>query len=252
MPKQPYADTHNISLSRELKANIKKLPEKDRGFATSLCDQFDRYGRWSDKQHKWAVILADRATGRDVPKGHTVEIGVVDKLFEMFDTAERTLKRPNIVIQPNEQFKGLVKPIVIRPDQRDPNHRVLYVLEQQDDWQRNYLGHLTRDGSFTFRPYVKPEDEPEITKLLSFIAEDPYSAIGALGRITGRCCFCNNSLKDEKSTELGYGPTCARKFGMPWGVRAAANVREQREALSKNKYAAVRSGLVPYNMIRTH
>src|SRR4051794_7329117 len=39
------------------------------------------------------------------------------------------------------------------------------------------------------------------------------------GRLTGRCCFCNQALCDERSTAAGYGETCARHFSLPWGEK---------------------------------
>jgi hypothetical protein len=39
----------------------------------------------------------------------------------------------------------------------------------------------------------------------------------------GNCMFCRNDLTDDRSNPaqggVGYGPTCAKKFGLPWGVK---------------------------------
>ena len=37
------------------------------------------------------------------------------------------------------------------------------------------------------------------------------------GKLTGHCCFCNSELSDEKSTAVGYGPVCAKRWGLPHG-----------------------------------
>lgn len=42
----------------------------------------------------------------------------------------------------------------------------------------------------------------------------------ALGHATHHCCFCGIELTDEgngRSVEVGYGPICANKNGLPWG-----------------------------------
>lgn len=42
----------------------------------------------------------------------------------------------------------------------------------------------------------------------------------ALGHATHHCCFCGIELTDEgngRSVEVGYGPICAGKNGLPWG-----------------------------------
>ena len=39
-----------------------------------------------------------------------------------------------------------------------------------------------------------------------------------LGHLTGRCVFCSRKLTDDRSTEVGYGPICADREGLPWGL----------------------------------
>lgn len=38
-----------------------------------------------------------------------------------------------------------------------------------------------------------------------------------LGHVTSFCCFCSLELTDDRSTDVGYGPVCATKRGLPWG-----------------------------------
>ena len=59
---------------------------------------------------------------------------------------------------------------------------------------------------------------------MPMIARDGHKATAAeaaaLGHATHHCCFCGLTLTDEgegKSIEVGYGPVCARKNGLPWG-----------------------------------
>lgn len=39
----------------------------------------------------------------------------------------------------------------------------------------------------------------------------------AFGATTGVCIACAKQLTDGRSTEVGYGPVCAKKYGWPWG-----------------------------------
>ena len=56
-----------------------------------------------------------------------------------------------------------------------------------------------------------------LVELLRHLAEDPAKAAGEAGRLTGSCCFCGLALTDARSTGVGYGPTCAEKWQLPWG-----------------------------------
>jgi uncharacterized protein DUF6011 len=47
------------------------------------------------------------------------------------------------------------------------------------------------------------------------IAENPAEAAMAYGALMGRCSFCDLPLTDAGSVAVGYGPICARKWGLP-------------------------------------
>ena len=38
------------------------------------------------------------------------------------------------------------------------------------------------------------------------------------GIASGRCVFCSKGLSTKESLGVGYGPNCAEKYGLPWGV----------------------------------
>ena len=54
-------------------------------------------------------------------------------------------------------------------------------------------------------------------KLLQRLAADPAGVASKYGKMTGRCCFCHLQLTDAKSLAVGYGKTCAKNYGLPWG-----------------------------------
>ena len=47
------------------------------------------------------------------------------------------------------------------------------------------------------------------------VAADPAAAAKAYGALMGRCSFCDTAITDEGSVEVGYGPVCAKRFGLP-------------------------------------
>ena len=57
----------------------------------------------------------------------------------------------------------------------------------------------------------------QIEDALRVIAADIRAAAKAYGDLTSRCTFCHLPLEDKRSTDAGYGPTCAKKHGLPWG-----------------------------------
>ena len=57
----------------------------------------------------------------------------------------------------------------------------------------------------------------QIEDALRAIVADIAGAAKAYAALTDRCSFCNLPLEDERSVDAGYGPTCAKKHGLPWG-----------------------------------
>jgi hypothetical protein len=81
---------------------------------------------------------------------------------------------------------------------------------------RDWFGRITVDGAF--QPSNKLNGRVDtVAKRLQEFACDPAKVAAEHGRLTGSCCFCNKTLKDERSTAVGYGETCAGHYGLPWG-----------------------------------
>jgi hypothetical protein len=93
-----------------------------------------------------------------------------------------------------------------------------------------YYGKVQPDGNF----YQGRDFKPEVGSLLEELAKDPAGAAAKQGHLTGKCCFCGLPLSDERSTEVGYGSTCAKHYGLPWGAEVKS-VSKRKAAASKPK-----------------
>lgn len=78
-----------------------------------------------------------------------------------------------------------------------------------------WWGRITTDGRFV--PSFACGSDSDIEELLRDLAADPAGVIAYEGRMTGSCCLCERQLDDPRSTAAGYGPTCAKNWGLPWG-----------------------------------
>ena len=56
----------------------------------------------------------------------------------------------------------------------------------------------------------------DVEMLVEDFGTDAVNVALRHGKKTGLCCFCNRPLKDERSTQHGYGPVCAETFKLPW------------------------------------
>lgn len=44
-------------------------------------------------------------------------------------------------------------------------------------------------------------------------------------QLVGRCVFCSTAIDTPESTAVGYGPVCAKKYGLPWGDTTEVTTR---------------------------
>jgi hypothetical protein len=56
--------------------------------------------------------------------------------------------------------------------------------------------------------------DEEIAAIVERFADDPVGFVEEFGRKSGVCAFCTTRLTDERSVGVGYGPTCAKRWGL--------------------------------------
>jgi hypothetical protein len=133
-------------------------------------------------------------------------------VFALFEQAiSNALKYPKIRLQTTSGA-----PVVLsRAGDKSKYTGQVMVTDGRPYGANTYYGRVDTNGVFypTF-------DAPAVTDLLARLSRDPAGVASEYGRLTGQCCFCGLSLKDTRSTAVGYGPICAEKFGLPWGADA--------------------------------
>lgn len=196
--------------------NLDKLSLSDRSFAESLFAQLHRRnGRGlSEKQWAWVDRLAKRATFQPQPQRETTALGSVAGLLDLFNTAKANgLKNPAIVAQ---SPVGPVRLSVAGGNARFPG--TVNVAEKGRFGEAKWYGRIKLDGTFEAARDGAPQ---ELVAYLAKFAANPAETAAAHGHTTGNCCFCDRPLTDARSTAVGYGPVCAKKWSLPWGEVAA-------------------------------
>ena len=183
-----------------LQANV------DAGIATgefpqSLLDQYARRGFLSDKQ--WPYV--ERLGAKPAQLASTTAMSAI---VAAFDKAQTHLKRPALLIA-----AGDVTLRLSRAGAASKAPGAINVTSRGNFESRTWYGRVNLDGTFT----SARECGPEIVGALQAFAADPVGTARAYGRLTGCCCFCGRELNDKRSTTVGYGPTCADRWGLPWG-----------------------------------
>jgi len=86
-----------------------------------------------------------------------------------------------------------------------------------------WVGRVEADGSLTPRLAAMPG----MVDTLTAVAQDPATAAARYGALMGRCSFCGLQLTDAGSVEVGYGPVCAKSYGLPHKPKGTPVLREE-------------------------
>lgn len=202
-----------------LKAVIEKLTERDRKFAESLISQEPKKKGLSEKQWFWVDALTKRVENPEPQKVR--ELGDLERLFLMFEKAQQTLKWPKIHLMAGDQPVRLQ---VAGP--RSKYHGKVMVTDGERFGQNKWWGAISKDGDWLQPRLGVPA---EVEQVVRQMARDPEGTAKAHGKLTGQCCFCNAGLKTEISTVVGYGPRCAKNFGLKWNKTEVRKIRMKRD-----------------------
>lgn len=181
----------------------------DNSFAQSLFAQYKRNkGRLSPAQWPWVFKLAEESRN---PKPQPQPQQVASDLsgvLGIFNKVRQHLKFPKVVLTSGSTT---IKLYVAGDRAKHPGSlTVLRQVGAEFQWE----GRVMPDGTATLS---RSADQSTLGILRAFAA-DPEGVAAASGKMTGCCSFCHLPLSDERSIAVGYGPTCAQHWGLPWGT----------------------------------
>jgi hypothetical protein len=220
-----------------LKQNVVQLPAKDQGFAKSLLGWLETKNSLSDKQWFWVVKLANEITQHDQAapdapieqaQPPTVVVGDFSGVIQLFKTAQQHLKWPKIRLQLPDG-----RPLVLALAGHGSKVPGTVIITDGKSFGTNiWYGRVMSDGVWEKSHSVDAETQDLLSTLLIKLAKAPARVAATYGKLTGNCCFCTSTLSDKRSTEVGYGPVCAKRWGQPWGKDAAPKQELKAEKIS--------------------
>lgn len=172
----------------------------------------------SAEQVIWLHIKAVEATK---PKPSPVSLGNLERIKALFGKAGQKLKSPAIHLMTEGDIE--VKLFIGSDYSKFPG--------------RVYVGNANRDRYCTYGTvneageYEPIKENRDVLAILLRFAADPEGVAAEFGRLTGRCCFCNTALTDQRSVDVGYGPVCAKNYGLFWGKKPAAQASQPTSQL---------------------
>jgi hypothetical protein len=187
---------------------LPKLGPKDREFALDLCKYFTKYHKLSPKQTPWVEKLIARA---EQPKlePEKIEVGSFDGVVKLFNKAKEKLKYPKIHLMCAGHLVSLA---VAGPMSKAPGS--INVMGEGKFPNREWFGRVSPDGKWSPSQTIAPDMMTALMDLLKKFGQNPARVAKEHGKLTGNCCFCNSALTDVRSTAAGFGPVCAKNYGL--------------------------------------
>jgi hypothetical protein len=190
-----------------LRRALPALNDNSREFAEDLIAKSGVRHGLSPKQWHWVDILTQRATETPPEPAEVGIAGVVDLL----DRAAKRLKHPSINVRVENRDLRLS---VAGPSAQVPGSINVCSVGSFED--RQWFGRVTRDGKFEPSRRHGGDTASAIVAALKALAADPAGTAAEYGRLYGICCMCGLPLVAERSTSVGYGPVCAKNWGLPY------------------------------------
>jgi len=189
-----------VAVSRE--AGNRSSATMDKGIAGRVIDAIT-----SAVWEAGLVPVAD-AGGSFDPKDSTESVSV-EGVMALFDATHGKIKYPKIRLK-TESGKKLV---LSRAGNRSKYAGQIMLTDGGPFGENVYYGRIDEGGK-VFPARAMSED---VMGTIRNLSADAAKVAGAHGHETGHCCFCAKHLTDGRSVTVGYGPTCAGNFGLPWG-----------------------------------
>jgi hypothetical protein len=187
---------------------LPKLSASDARFASDLIGNFRTWGKLSEKQMVWVDTLTQRAAQPAAEAVPVIQVNV-QKIQDLFSRAAQKMRRIKVALQ----TAGGQSVVFTRAGQNSKYAGQIMLTDGAPFGMNKFFGRIDTNGDFVpTRRAVQ-----EVQNLVVEFANDPEAVAGKYGRLTGSCCFCCRPLKDERSTQVGYGPVCASRFGVNWG-----------------------------------
>lgn len=198
------------SLEKLLEDNA--LSENDATFAESLVNGkygYRRRGYLTDKQLYAAQKMVRKVQQiADQPKE---QVGDLTGLYLLMHAAKGNLKYPKLNLLLPDEEKTPIKLNIA--GERSCRPGLINIVTADRVW----LGRVDEQGNWDHRD--DGHDYATVGKFLKRLSQDPATVAAEYGHVTGCCTFCSRPLTDNKSLTVGYGPVCAKNYGLPWGAK---------------------------------
>jgi len=216
---------NQLKLAQELEAGLDKLNSSDKSFAESMLKGFSKHGSFTEKQLPYVEkLLGVIVSG--YPKSSISPLIGLEKIYEFVMGSK--LKYPKFMttfLYDHGLDSPLPKPKIPVMFSRagiSSKYSGNVLVTDGGVYPKNkFYGSIDKSGVFTPAFATAMLAETALSCFhshLELVNSDIPGAIANYGNLTGSCCFCHKALDNDDSVAVGYGPVCAKNYGLPYGT----------------------------------
>ena len=205
----------SIAKQKVLEDGIATLPSSDQAFAYSLLSQWKKNHTLSTKQMAYVNQFVEEIQSPALPGLGKTEapvtlVGDFSGVIAFFKAAKVQFPKLRLNLMDGS-------PVALSmAGTKSKYPGTVNVTDGKPFGQNVWYGRVTKDGKWE-QSHSARDRQVSLSILLMELSKDPIATAAAYGHATGNCCFCMSGLTDERSIERGYGPVCAKHWGLPWG-----------------------------------
>lgn len=192
------------------------VTQRDRGFATDLLTgQYGYYtrGYLTEKQAEAASRMLHRIANPDHNKRADTIDSSLSSVYEFLLNARQHLKRPKLNLQLDNGMRVRLNLSGVGSSYPDTVNVTVFTGGEYDE-DGVWYGRILQSGEWHRRRGVDDQIVEAVRRLFGRLANDAAAVASEYGHLTGNCCFCSHKLSDTRSIEVGFGPVCAKKWGL--------------------------------------
>lgn len=212
-----------VSELQKLQEVLPKLKAKDVQFASDLIYKGKKYGL-SNNQMIWVNKLIDSATNPQ-PEPQKVELGGFEAVINLFQKAKQHLKYPKVVLHCEGK-----KVVLSLAGEKSKAPGSINVAGEGQYPNKVWYGRVSPQGVWEPSYSIKPNMLDALKVLLEKFGKHPARVAKQYGAMTGNCCFCSLPLSDKRSVAAGFGPVCAKHYGLEDEWKQAVKKMEAGES----------------------
>ena len=203
--------TTDLTLQQAYAVLVKSNPKDLSSFERDLVSYYERWGdKISAGRSNWLLYLAQTRLDRAAqPAPVQTQLAIdLKPILSLLTGARQHLKRPKIQLATPD---GTQVVLSLAGERSRYTGSINASTGAPFGTPGSFHGRIDPDGSTTIK-------DRSVLALLEALAADPAGVAAAYGRATGSCAFCGAPLTNgaSGSAEIGFGPVCAKKWGLPW------------------------------------